>query len=380
MRYLHLWIDPSLRKTLRSKTEGSDQTLKASLALLDGGDPSQITFLEKRLHAASSAELPVVRDALRPYRDRLAPQLLSLLSRPSRRRSVAPAASALADYDASSPRWESVGGKVAQAMVSINSIYLGDWLKYLNDVRRKLTLSLATIFRDRKRSESERVQATDILTNYSNDDPNLVANLLMDAQPKAYASLFPIAQRLKTETLPLFQDEIARTLAPTWNDPPLDLSWTKPDAILTAKIESAQGMFTEHFAFCQTMPLEEFLKVVEQLRPSGYRPTRFRPMRGQEPTGWRRSGLVTGVLGEWLTISPPTRSARATSGTARRDTFRSKSLVTWLRVVMRASPPPASPPCGAENRTERRSTDVRGVIGRRTHEGSGTTKGRRACP
>ena len=54
-------------------------------------------------------------------------------------------------------------------------------------------------------------------------------------------------------------------------------SWTTPDATLTGKIESAQGMLAERFAFCQTMPLDEFLKIAEALRPSGYRPTRFRP-------------------------------------------------------------------------------------------------------
>ena len=36
-----------------------------------------------------------------------------------------------------------------------------------------------------------------------------------------------------------------------------------------------------------------------------------------------------GVPGESLTISPPTRSARPTSRTARRDTFRSMSPDTW---------------------------------------------------
>ena len=75
----------------------------------------------------------------------------------------------------------------------------------------------------------------------------------------------------------MFQAEIARKPTFSWNDPPLDPSWTKPDATLTGKIESAQGMLTERFAFCQTMPLEEFLKIAEALRPSGYRPTRFRP-------------------------------------------------------------------------------------------------------
>ena len=144
-------------------------------------------------------------------------------------------------------------------------------------MRGKLTAPLATIFRDKNRSESDRAQATDILTDYASDDPNLIADLLMDADPKAYADFFPIAQRQESKTLPLFQAEISKKATYSWNDPPLDPSWTTPDSTLTGKIESAQGMLTERFAFCQTMPLDEFVESAEGLRPSGYRPTRFRP-------------------------------------------------------------------------------------------------------
>jgi len=153
-------------------------------------------------------------------------------------------------------------------------------------VRASLTAPLATVFRDKKRPETERTLATSILADYTSDDPNLVANLLMDADPKAYGDFFPIAQRQESKTLPLFQAEIARKLTSSWNDPPLDPSWTTPGATLTGKIESAQGMLAERFAFCQTMPLDEFLTTAEALRPSGYRPTRFPPLRrGQEPAG-----------------------------------------------------------------------------------------------
>ena len=44
-----------------------------------------------------------------------------------------------------------------------------------------------------------------------------------------------------------------------------------------SQIESAQGILAERFAFCQTMPLDEFLTTAEALRKSGYRPVRFRP-------------------------------------------------------------------------------------------------------
>ena len=36
-------------------------------------------------------------------------------------------------------------------------------------------------------------------------------------------------------------------------------------------------MLAERFAFCQTMPLAEFLATAQGLRKSGYRPVRFRP-------------------------------------------------------------------------------------------------------
>ena len=52
---------------------------------------------------------------------------------------------------------------------------------------------------------------------------------------------------------------------------------TRPDADLVRRIESSQGTLTDRFAFCQAMPLDEFLAAAEALRPSGYRPVRFRP-------------------------------------------------------------------------------------------------------
>ena len=196
-----------------------------------------------------------------------------------------------------------MGNKVAQALVSVNPVYLGDWLDALRPVRDKLTAALAAIFRDKNRPESERNLATNILTDYASDDVDLIANLLMDADPKAYTAFFPIAQRQEAKTLPLFQAEIARKPTYSWNDPPLNPSWTKPDATLTSKIESAQGMLDERFAFCQTMPLDEFLTIVEGLRKSGYRPIRLRPYtEGKSLRGG--SGLDSG----WASLADSSRS------------------------------------------------------------------------
>src|SRR5208337_4350716 len=203
------WADPQLVRAAQGTDAQSREHLHASLALLPV-DPSQVDYLFNRLLSATENELPVLRDALKTHQSTLTPKLWTVLESAKHDAGLLPAASALASYDPDNARWESAGGKVAQALVSVNSIYLGNWLEYLTDVRGKLTAPLATIFRDRNRSESDRAQATDILTLYASDDLDLITNLLMDADPTAYDDFFLIAQRQETKTLQFLQAEIAK--------------------------------------------------------------------------------------------------------------------------------------------------------------------------
>ena len=77
-------------------------------------------------------------------------------------------------------------------------------------MQTRLTAPLAAIFRNKSRPESEHTLATDILTDYANDDPDLIANLLMDADPEAYADFILVAQRQEAKTLPSFQAELSK--------------------------------------------------------------------------------------------------------------------------------------------------------------------------
>ena len=138
---------------VQSTDDQSREHLHASLALLPV-DASQVDYLFNRLLKATPSELPVLRDALKPHRSTLTPKLWTVLeSAKPGDASLLPAASALASYDPDDARWEAVGGKVAQALVSVNSVFLGPWLEALRPVRGKLTAPLATIFRDKNRSE-----------------------------------------------------------------------------------------------------------------------------------------------------------------------------------------------------------------------------------
>ncbi len=203
------WVDPALRQVIERSSERSPERLHAGLALLPVDD-GQVEYLFQRLLSATENELPVLRDALKTHQSTLTPKLWTVLESAKPDAGLLPAASALAGYDPDNARWESAGGKVAQALVSVNSLLLRPWIEALRPVRGKLTAPLATIFRDRNRSESERAQATDILTDYASDDLYLITNLLMDADPTAYAGFFLIAQRQEAKTLQFLQAKIAK--------------------------------------------------------------------------------------------------------------------------------------------------------------------------
>src|SRR5262249_19283417 len=136
--------------------------------------------------------------------------------------------------------------------------------------------------------------AATLLADNARDDPGMLAELVMVADTKANETLFPVAERQAARALTIFQAELAKKATSSWNDPPLDPSWTKPDPALARRLESAQGLLAERFAFCQAMPLDEFLAAAEVLRKSGYRPVRFRPFADRHVVNvaavWARDG------------------------------------------------------------------------------------------
>jgi serine/threonine protein kinase/formylglycine-generating enzyme required for sulfatase activity len=271
------WADPRLMRAMETTDDQSRERLHASLALL-AVDASQVDYLYKRLLSASPGEFPVLRDALKTQRGTLTPRLWAVLERANRGdASVLPSASALASYDPDDARWNDERAKVAQALVSVNAIHLGPWIDALRPIRANLTAPITTIFQDKGRPESEHKLATNILADYANDDPDRLAELIMVAEPKAYVSLFPIAERWAGKITPVFQAELAIKATTSWTESPLNPLWTQPEAAHVGRIELALGLVAERFAFCQIMPLDEFLTAADALRDSGYRPVRFRP-------------------------------------------------------------------------------------------------------
>jgi hypothetical protein len=140
----------------------------------------------------------------------------------------------------------------------------------------------------------------------------------LDADADAFQTLFPVLAQHRQVASEELQEVLARTLKPESNDPS-DTSW--PDVATDAKaaIESAHGMLGERFAFCQTLPWEQFAELTEKLRAAGYRPTRVRPysdsMADMVAAIWTRDGgrfeLETDLTREQL---PPAETPATEDG------------------------------------------------------------------
>lgn len=72
--------------------------------------------------------------------------------------------------------------------------------------------------------------------------------------------------------------------------------WPAPDPKLRQRFAAAHGMLDRRFAFCQTMDIDEFHWIADELRTSGYRPITFRPYVAENvekvAAAWARDGIA----------------------------------------------------------------------------------------
>ncbi|HUY33204.1 MAG TPA: SUMF1/EgtB/PvdO family nonheme iron enzyme [Pirellulales bacterium] len=289
------WAKPLLERKVAQAKEGSTEKLHLSLALVEGDVESDVEsdggtvenhveYLYEQLLGAEPARFAVIRDALANHSPRISDRLWTVLtgreSDPNQQRLRA--AGALAKYDPANARWTEVAPEVANQLVSVNPVFVGQWQEALRPVAEKLLRPLARIFINPEQGELPRTLATSLLADYAKGDPDTLTNLLIDADSKAFGTVFPVLQPHGAAAVEKLQAVLDRKVAPTWNDQPLDRSHHAPrDGSITrsvmSTVEAAHGMVDERFAFCQDLAWEEFRQLAESLRPSGYRPMRVRP-------------------------------------------------------------------------------------------------------
>ena len=101
---------------------------------------------------------------------------------------------------------------VGNDLVDVPAVYSAAWMESLRPVRTKLFPQLSAVYRDASRTETERSLATDLLADYAADRPEILANLLMDADEKQFAIIYPKLKELGEDELPLLQGEVEKPM------------------------------------------------------------------------------------------------------------------------------------------------------------------------
>jgi serine/threonine protein kinase/formylglycine-generating enzyme required for sulfatase activity len=189
------WLDPLLRDALKEATASGDarKQLHASLALLPV-DASQVDYLYGRLLDAAPQEVPAIRDALAPHRDALRGKLWAVVQAPEKGKEGQRlrAAAALVKFDQAGEGWSKSSNLVVNDLVLENPVFLGQWSELFRPVKDSLVPPLGDVFRDRNPDRAaERTLATNLLMDYAADQPQVLADLLMDADEKQFAVAFP---------------------------------------------------------------------------------------------------------------------------------------------------------------------------------------------
>jgi formylglycine-generating enzyme required for sulfatase activity len=317
LKEFRTWADPKLQQAFQEALPDSDARLHAGLALVADGqtvEPTVLEFLRDRLLTVTPAQFAPVRELLSTQQAELIPAYWNLAmddQQPAPRRFRA--ACALAAFDSTNPSWEDSGfsSLIAEQLVTVSPEYIGEFKELLRPVAPQLVPAIGNIFKDPDRGELAKTLATSLLADYAVKDPGTLTEMVLAADPVSDKALFPALQQHQASAVRNLEAVLEKRLEPDWKDAPPDPAWTEPAAAVRARIESAHGMIAERFAFCQDMPLFEFLELAESLRTSGYRPTRIRPHQSLLPLaggeGARRAdeGVVTAA-------SPTLHSTTAT--------------------------------------------------------------------
>ena len=192
------WAKPLLEEARRAAETDHDEArkLRASLALLPV-DPGQSDYLVEQLLAAPPDQLAVIRDLMKEHVPELPARLQQVVEDPaadSDQRFRAACALAAWDTARAADCWHFAAPLVADKFleaVQKNPSHFAPLLELLRPVSGYLLPPLEAVSRDGSKTDSERSFATNILVDYAGNNPAVLASLLMDADRRQFALLYP---------------------------------------------------------------------------------------------------------------------------------------------------------------------------------------------
>jgi serine/threonine protein kinase/formylglycine-generating enzyme required for sulfatase activity len=209
------WADPLLARMADDEEAKPKARLHANLALVPV-DAGRVGYLYERLLEAEPQQLQAIIKVLAfsGHSKDLIGRLWLVAQQPEKGHGGRQlrAACALAAYDPDSERWDEASGPVAKQLVSERPAFLAYWMDALRGVRDKLVPPLIAEFQAGGDGRTaEQALATSILGEYVTD-PGMLAGLLLDADERQFAVLWPKAREHRQRTLEVCREALDEPL------------------------------------------------------------------------------------------------------------------------------------------------------------------------
>ena len=234
------WTDPQLREENSRAGLQSREKLHTSLALLPV-DAGQVNYLQGRLLEAEPREVAVLVDALDAHKDGILGRFWQVVQSPEggKERQRLRAAAALAKFDPAGQKWAAAREAVANDLVTVPAVYLSLWMESLRPMGEALVPQLTKVFQDPSRRDVERSLATDILADYAASSPKQLSELLMTADAKQFAVIFPKLSKHGRQATALLLAELNRKTPAGKDKTILEISGTI--AAENVKVQHSKG-------------------------------------------------------------------------------------------------------------------------------------------
>ncbi|MBN2473961.1 MAG: SUMF1/EgtB/PvdO family nonheme iron enzyme [Pirellulales bacterium] len=185
------WVNPRLRVVAADTAAGSQERLRAALALLPS-DESLADDLGRRLLDGDFAFFSLIRDSLKPHGAGWVPSFWDVLRDPVQDPAVRfRAGMALAEYVPESPKWSAEDAEfLAASLLRANADDQRTLRDYLRPLRPRLLGPLEAVFRDADQTETIRSAAATALADFAADRPRQLVELAADALAPQYEVLF----------------------------------------------------------------------------------------------------------------------------------------------------------------------------------------------
>ena len=236
------WASVPLQRMEDEASPDSVERLHAALALLPVED-QHVEFLKSRMLTSNPFELAVIRDELSRNGHDLQEWLWEKLSDESVEREARfRAALALAPMDHSGgkdDRWTKVAAFVGRSLVdsaTTRPSHYPPLVESLRPIRHQFFPSLASIFQDH--DPVRRQMATGLLVDYAADQPYVLVDLLMVANPQQFQAILPLLEAHQTLAVAKLSQEVLR---------PLDAESSEQSKEDLAKRQANAGAALMHF-------------------------------------------------------------------------------------------------------------------------------------